>query len=62
MKLRELRTALDRLVAEDNFRDDAEVYFGPNMEPVEGGKFGKGPGGLTVLNLAPIKLDKVGGF
>jgi len=38
-----------------------EVFFGEGMEPVEGGIVGN-RGGLAVLNLAPVKLDRVGGF
>ena len=37
------------------------VTFGPAMEPVEGGIVAYGED-RTVLNLAPVRLDKIGGF
>ena len=62
MTINELVKELRALVAEDDYRGDATVTFGTDMEPVEGGIIAKDPGGLVVLNLAPTKLDRVGGF
>ena len=62
MTINELIKELQALVAEDEYRGHAAVTFGPDMEPVEGGIIARGPGGLIVLNLAPTKLDRVGGF
>ena len=63
MTINELIRELQTLVAEDEFRGDAAVTFGSDMEPVEGGILTKHRGtGLVVLNLAPTKLDRVGGF
>lgn len=61
MTLGELIDALQALVGEDEYRRDMEVCFGERMEPVEGGVVGN-RSGLAVLNLAPVKLDRVGGF
>jgi len=52
---------LSALVADDPRRADSPVTFGPAMEPVEGGIIGRRDG-RDVLNLAPVRLDKVGGF
>jgi hypothetical protein len=66
MKLRELKEQIDRLLAEDEYRSEANVVFGPEEGDhiaIEGGIIGAQTGtGLIVLILAPIKLDKVGGF
>jgi hypothetical protein len=62
MTIIELVRKLQALVAEDEYLGDAAVTFGTDMEPVEGGVIAKGSGGLLVLNLAPTKLDQVGGF
>ena len=63
MTVNELVQQLQVLVAEDEFRGDASVTFGSDMEPVLGGIITKHRGtGLVVLNLAPTKLDRVGGF
>ncbi len=63
MTVNELIRQLRALVAKDEFRGDAAVTFGSDMEPVLGGIFTKHSGtGLVVLNLAPTKLDRVGGF
>lgn len=61
MTVNELIDRLQALVVEDGYRRDMEVFFGERMEPVEGGIVGN-RGGLAVLNLAPVKLDRVGGF
>ena len=61
MTVKDLIDRLQALVAEDRYRADMEVFFGEGMEPVEGGIVGN-RGGLAVLNLAPVKLDRVGGF
>lgn len=61
MTLGELIDALQALVGEDEYRRDMKVCFGERMEPVEGGIVGN-RSGLAVLNLAPVKLDRVGGF
>ena len=63
MTVNELIKQLQILVAEDEFRGDASVTFGSDMEPILGGIITKHRGtGLVVLNLAPTKLDRVGGF
>ena len=61
MTVKELIDRLQAQVAEGGSRVDMEVCFGERMEPVEGGIVGN-RGGLAVLNLAPVKLDRVGGF
>lgn len=63
MTLNDLIQQLQLLVAEDEYRGDAAVTFGADMQPVRGGIFTRHRGtGLVVLNLAPTKLDGVGGF
>ena len=63
MTISELISQLQALVAEDEFRGDAAVTFGSDMEPVRGGIITRHRGtGLAVLNLAPTRLDRVGGF
>lgn len=63
MTINELIGELQALVADDQYRGDAVVTFGSNMEPVEGGIITRHrETGLAVLNLAPTKLDRVGGF
>ena len=62
MMINELVRKLQALVADDEYLGDAAVTFGADMEPVEGGIIAKGSGRLMVLNLAPTKLDQVGGF
>ena len=63
MTINELIRQLQALVAEDEFRGDAAVTFGSGMEPVLGGIITRHRGtGLVVLNLAPTKLDRVGGY
>ncbi len=61
MTVNQLIDRLQALVAEDRYRVDMEVFFGEGMEPVEGGIVGN-RAGLAILNLAPVKLDRVGGF
>jgi hypothetical protein len=63
MTVNDLIRQLQVLVKEDPFRGDAAVTFGCDMEPVLGGIVTRHRGtGLVVLNLAPTKLDHVGGF
>jgi hypothetical protein len=63
MTINELILQLQALVAEDQFRGEAAVTFGSDMEPVLGGIITRHRGtGLAVLNLAPTSLDRVGGF
>jgi hypothetical protein len=63
MTINELIVQLQALVAQDEFRGDAAVTFGSDMEPVLGGILTRHRGtDLAVLNLAPTKLDRVGGF
>lgn len=63
MTLNNLIEQLQALVAEDEFRGDAAVTFGPEMAPVLGGILTRHrETGLVVLNLAPTRLDRVGGF
>ena len=63
MTVNQLIAALQALVAEDSYRGDASVTFGNAMEPVEGGIIARRRDtGLVVLNLAPTRLDRVGGF
>ena len=63
MTVNELIRQLQALVAKDEFRGDATVTFGSDMEPVLGGIFTRHrETGLVVLNLAPTALDRVGGF
>ena len=63
MTVNELIARLQALVAEDEFRSDAAVTFGPEMAPVLGGIIARHrETGLVVLNLAPTPLDRVGGF
>lgn len=61
MTVGELIDRLQSLVAEDSYRLEMQVCFGEGLEPVEGGIVGR-RGGLAVLNLAPVKLDRAGGF
>jgi hypothetical protein len=61
MTVGELIDRLQRLVAEDSYRLEMQACFGEGLEPVEGGIVGHRDG-LAVLNLAPVKLDRVGGF
>lgn len=63
MTINELIKQLQALVADDEYRGEATVTYGSDNEPVEGGIMARdGSRGLIVLNLAPIKLDEVGGF
>ena len=62
MTINELIHRLQLLVAEDEHRGEAAVTFGNEMAPVDGGIIAKSRSGLVVLNLAPTKLDRVGGF
>lgn len=63
MTINELINALQALVAEDEYRGEATVTYGSNNESVAGGIMAREAStGLIVLNLAPIRLDQVGGF
>ncbi len=63
MTVNQLIRQLQALVTKDEFRGDATVTFGSDMEPVLGGIFTRHRvTGLILLNLAPTKLDGVGGF
>lgn len=63
MTVKDLITELQALVAKDEFRGEATVTYGSDNEPVSGGIMARdAKTGLAVLNLAPIKLDRVGGF
>ena len=62
MTIKELIDALNRLVAEDEFRSDMQVMW-EGETPVAGGIVGKdGATGLATLLLTATKLDQVGGF
>lgn len=63
MTIKELQAALAALVAKDAYLADASVTYGQDFEPVEGGIIAKhNVSKLVVLNLAPLTLDKMGGF
>lgn len=61
MTILQLSDALARLIETDPWRADMAVTFGPDFDPVEGGLIGR-KDGLAVLNLAPVRLDEIGGF
>ncbi len=61
MTIAELIAALTRFVEQDATRGAIPVTFGNAMVPVKGGIIGQFEAGL-ILNLAPVRLDKVGGF
>lgn len=62
MTISELVRELQALAAGDQCRGDAGVTFGSDMEPVLGGIITRHRGtGLVVLNLAPVKLDRMAG-
>jgi hypothetical protein len=61
MTIGQLIERLQAVVARDPRNADLPVTFGGGMEPVEGGTIGRNKGGM-VLNLAPLPLDRVGGF
>ena len=56
MKLKDLIEALQDMLDADEFRADAEVTYGPDFEPIEGGLIGKREG-LVVVNLAPVSFS-----
>ena len=61
MTINNLIEGLQALVAEDEFRGDAEVTFGADMAPVLGGIFARHrETGLVVFNLAPTMPERVG--
>ncbi len=60
MTLEALHTALGRLLERDPDLGRAHVAY-DDMRPVEGGILLR-KDGAAILNLAPIKLDQVGGF
>ena len=62
MTIDELWNALDAIVKADPYAIDMQVRFGPEMHHVHGGIITKDANKLVVLSLAPMKLDKVGGF
>lgn len=63
MTIDDLIRELQALVAADKARGQAAVTFGPEMEAVAGGILTRHRvSGLVVLNLAPTRLDRVGGF
>ena len=65
MTINQLINALQRLVKEDGYRKGMSVVFSSeDGDPIaiEGGIIQRGSNGLAGLVLAPIKLDKVGGF
>ena len=63
MTIDQLIRQLQALVAADEARGNAAVTFGPEMEPVAGGILTRHRvSRLVVLNLAPTRLDRVGGF
>lgn len=63
LTLKTLIAKLTKLIAEDEYRADMRITFGEDMAPVCGGIITRNAKtGLTVLNLAPISLDKIGGF
>lgn len=63
LTIAQLLERLEAFVAADEFRRDMLVTFGGDMFPVRGGIAATNKDtGLAVLNLAPITLDKVGGF
>lgn len=63
MTVNDLIGHLQALVAGDAFRGEATITFGSDMEPVLGGILTRHRAtGLVVVNLAPTRLDRVGGF
>ena len=63
MTIDELIKELQALVGADEARGKANVTFGSEMEPIAGGILTRHRvSGLVVLNLAPTRLDRVGGF
>lgn len=61
MTVSALIEALRALDAEEDCRGDMQICFGDRKEPDEGGIVGN-RAGLAVLNFAPLRLDRVGGF
>lgn len=62
LTIAQLILQLNRLVKEDKYRKEMYVSFGADIAPVAGGIIRKDSKGIAILNLAPIKLDKTGGF
>lgn len=64
LTLQELSDRLLELIQADPANRLAPVTFGGQDEPVAGGIIGvrKNDPTKRVLNLAPVKLDQVGGF
>ena len=63
MTINDLIEALQALVADDEHRGEGTVTYGSDNEPVAGGILARdAKTGLLVLNLAPVRLDRVGGF
>ncbi|MDQ1158914.1 hypothetical protein QE385_003241 [Sphingomonas sp. SORGH_AS 950] len=61
MTIGQLLERLRMIVALNPRSADIPVTFGPECKPVEGGIIRQHQDGAT-LNLAPLALDKVGGF
>ena len=63
MTVEKLIEELEGLMEKDPYVAEAEVTFGRTMEPVSGGIMTRNlRTGLAVLNLAPVQLDRIGGF
>jgi hypothetical protein len=61
MKVRELLQELERATADNPELAEAEVTWAEDRTPVLGGLFGH-VDDKRELNLAPLKLDRIGGF
>ena len=64
MKVKDLKARLEEAIAADPTIAEANIVFGPEEGdhiPLKGGIVGKGANGFLLI-LAPITLDKVGGF
>jgi hypothetical protein len=64
MKVKDLQAQIDRAIAADPSVAEANIVFGPEEGdhiPLKGGIVGRGGNGYLLI-LAPLPLDKVGGF
>lgn len=61
LTLSELLDQLCEIIRAEPALCDAPVTFGPDATPVCGG-IAQRRGGRPILNLAPMRLDQVGGF